>query len=60
MTRLEDRWAWIERAILPRFRRYEEGPDEMPAAMRWIIDDAAKRSSYVVCDMRVMPEAGAR
>lgn len=55
VTRLDDRWDWIERAILPRFRRYEEGPEEMTEAMRWIIEDAATRSSDVVCDIRVMP-----
>lgn len=54
VTRFTDRWRWIEGAILPRFRRFEKDRAEMTEAMEWIIADATRRSSEIVCDARVM------
>ena len=40
LTRLEDRWAWIDGAIVPRFRRYETRGRKLHRALITIVDQA--------------------
>lgn len=40
ITKLDDRWDWIERSILPRFRRYEGSGEAIESAIQTFLVDA--------------------
>lgn len=49
VTRLDDRWAWIEAAVAPRFRRYEQDRGTIIPALQEILDEAEARANTAVC-----------
>ncbi|MGB5953059.1 MAG: hypothetical protein WBG57_11190 [Ornithinimicrobium sp.] len=41
ITRLEDRWSWLETGVVPRFRRLDASPDLISASLARVLDGAA-------------------
>lgn len=39
ITRLEDRWRWLETCVVPRFRRLDASPDLIAASLARVVDD---------------------
>lgn len=40
ITRLEDRWQWLEMGVVPRFRRLEAMPDLISESLTRVVDEA--------------------
>ncbi|MGB3187689.1 MAG: hypothetical protein WBG36_17365 [Ornithinimicrobium sp.] len=40
ITRLEDRWRWLETGVVPRFRRLDASPDLIGASLTRVVDEA--------------------
>ncbi len=40
ITRLEDRWRWLETDVVPRFRRLDASPDLMSASLARVVVEA--------------------
>lgn len=40
ITRLEDRWRWLETGVVPRFRRLDASPHLIGASLARVVDEA--------------------
>lgn len=55
VTRFDDRWTWIERAIVPRFQRFERSTAEVRASLERMVDEATGGADEGTCALTGKP-----
>jgi len=57
ITRFDDRWRWLVKSVVPRFRRFDADARLVDASLRRILDDA-RRVALTPCVLPRSPADG--